>query len=129
MSVNALTGKRLTDRDIAKRYGFALLQALNSECRGSGYRWQDGGDFSRAMWPALEKRLNKSRIPVLIGLNGPVFSPSGRGHIVTLLSIDGESVRYADPADGRIKVTTRREIERAGGHPDGKFLFYATRIP
>lgn len=126
MGINALTGKRLTDADIHRRYGFSLLSALNSECRGSGYRWVDGGDFRRKDWPCLEKRLNQERTPVLIGLNGPSFSPSGRGHIVTLLSIEGEKVRYADPADGKVKITTRRAIEQAPPHPDGKFFFYAT---
>jgi hypothetical protein len=127
MGVNSLTGKRLTDRDIHNRYGFGLLQALNCESKSAGYRWHDGGNFSRKNWAALEKRLNKERTPVLMGLNGPSFSPSGRGHIVTLLSIDGQKVRYADPADGTIKVTTRRAIEQARPHPDGKFFFYAAR--
>lgn len=127
MSVNALTGKRLTDGDIDRKYGFGLLSALNGESRGSGYSWRDGGNFSAKNWPALEKRLNKERTPVLIGLSGPTFSPSGRGHIVTLLSIDGEKVRYADPADGKVKTTTRRAIEQAPPHPDGKFFFYASK--
>lgn len=127
MSVNYLTGKRLTDRDIDRRYGFGLLHALKTESKGSGYTWYDAGNFSKKSWPMLEKRLNKERTPVLIGLNGPVFSPSGRGHIITLLSIDGDTVRYADPGDGQIKTTTRRAIEQAGGHPDGKFLFCTVR--
>jgi hypothetical protein len=127
MGINSLTGKRLTDRDIHNRYGFGLLQALNCESKSAGYRWHDGGNFSKKNWAALEKRLNKERTPVLMGLNGPSFSPSGRGHIVTLLSIDGQKVRYADPADGTIKVTTRRAIEQARPHPDGKFFFYAAR--
>jgi hypothetical protein len=129
MGINALTGKTLTDRDIDAGYGFQLLRALNEECKKVGYRWRDGGNFTPKCWPALEKRLNKERTPVLIGLNGPTFSPSGRGHIVTLLSIDGQKVRYADPADGRIKVTSRKAIEQAPPHRDGKFFFYAARTP
>ena len=127
MAVNSLTGKSLTDRDINKRYGFGLLSALNSESRGSGYKWRDGGNFNAGKWSLLEQKLNKDKTPVLIGLNGPQFSPSGRGHIVTLMSVNGSQVKYADPADGKIKTTTRQAIERAPSHPDGKFIFYANR--
>ena len=127
MAVNSLTGKSLNDKDINRRYGFGLLAALNGESRGSGYSWRDGGNFSAGKWSLLEKKLNKEKTPVLIGLNGPQFSPSGRGHIVTLLSVDGKKVRYADPADGKIKTTTRQAIERAPSHPDGKFIFYANK--
>ena len=127
MAVNALTGKHLTDHDIASKYGLGLLGALNNETRSSGYRWTDGGNFSKKNWASLEKRLNQEHTPVIMGLSGPTFSPSGRGHIVTLLSIDGNKVRYADPADGSIKTTTRQAIEQAPGHPQGKFFFYASK--
>jgi len=127
MAVNSLTGKSLNDKDINKRYGFGLLSALNGESRASGYSWRDGGNFTAGKWGLLEKKLNKEKTPVLIGLNGPKFSPSGRGHIVTLLSVNGNSVKYADPADGKIKTTTRQAIERAPSHPDGKFIFYANK--
>jgi hypothetical protein len=127
MAVNSLTGKSLTDRDISKRYGFGLLSALNGESRGSGYSWRDGGNFNSGKWSLLEQKLNKEKTPVIIGLNGPQFSPSGRGHIVTLMSVNGNQVKYADPADGKIKTTTRQAIERAPSHPDGKFIFYAKR--
>jgi hypothetical protein len=127
MAVNSLTGKSLTDRDINNRYGFGLLSALNGESRGSGYRWRDGGNFSAGKWSVLEQKLNKEKTPVIIGLNGPNFSPSGRGHIVTLLSVNGNQVKYADPADGKVKTTTRQAIERAPSHPDGKFIFYANK--
>ncbi len=129
VSVNALTGKRLTDRDIDLRYGFGLLNALNSESKSAGYRWRDGGNFQAKNWPTLEKKLNQEKTPVLMGLNGPEFSPSGRGHIVTLLGLDGVKVRYMDPADGKVKVTTKEAIEKAAPHPDGKFFFYASKIP
>lgn len=127
MAVNSLTGKSLTDADIARKHGFSLLSALNSESKASGFRWRDGGNFKAKDWATLEKKLNKERTPVIMGLNGPTFSPSGRGHIVTLLSVDGDRVRYADPADGKIKTTTRQVIERSPGHPQGKFFFYAAR--
>lgn len=129
VSVNALTGKKLTDRDVDRRYGFALLKALNSESKVAGYRWSDGGDFQAKDWPILEKKLNKEKTPVLMGLNGSEFSPSGRGHIITLLGLDGGKVRYMDPADGKVKFTTRGAINKAASHPDGKFFFYASKIP
>lgn len=127
MCVNSLTGKKLTDQDIHAKYGFGLLSALNGESRGSGYTWSDAGDLSAKSWPTLEKKLNQEKTPVMIGLNGQ-FSPSGRGHIVTLLSIEGEKVTYADPADGKIKTTTKQAIEKAPPHPDGKFLFVANKV-
>lgn len=128
VSVNALTGKNLSDRDIDRRYGFGLLNALNSESKSAGYRWRDGGNFQAKNWPILEKKLNREKTPVLIGLNGPQFSPSGRGHIVTLLGLEGPKVRYMDPADGKVKFTTRKAIETAAPHPDGKFFFYASKV-
>lgn len=127
MAVNSLTGQHLTDRDIARKHGFNLLGALNAESRGSGYSWKDGGDFNPKQWPLLQRKLNQEKTPVLIGLNGPNFSKSGRGHIVTLLSINGDQVRYADPADGTVKRTSRQAIEAAPAHPDGKFIFYAQK--
>lgn len=127
MCVNALTGKKLTDKDINGRYGFGLLSALNAESRSAGYKWTDGGNFSAKNWPSLERRLNQEKTPVMIGLNGQ-FSPSGRGHIVTLLSVDGDKVTYADPANGKVKTTTKKAIEQAPPHPDGKFFFYASKV-
>lgn len=128
MAVNALTGKSLSDRDVNRKYGFSLLHALRSESGQSGFHWRDAGNFSRSKWSTLERKLNREKTPVLIGLSGPRFSPSGRGHIVTLLSVQGDRVQYADPADGKIKFTTRRAIESAPPHPDGKFLFVADRL-
>ena len=126
MSVNCLTGRKLTDKDINSKHGFGLLSALNKESRGSGYKWSDNGNFSNKSWPGIERRLNQEKTPILIGLNGQ-FSASGRGHIVTLMSIDGNKVTYADPADGKVKTTTKQAIESAPGHPDGKFMFVASK--
>lgn len=127
MAVNSLTGKNLTDRDINRRHGFGLLNALNYESRGSGYTWRDAGNFQAKNWPTLEKKLNGDKTPVIIGLNGPNFSRSGRGHIITLLSVDGDRVKYADPADGKIKYTTKQAISSAPPHPNGKFFMLASR--
>ncbi len=127
MAVNSLTGGSLDDRDINRKHGFSLLTALRSESRPAGYTWTDGGDFQSRDWRLLEKKLNGEKTPVIMGLNGPNFSPSGRGHIVTLLSVNGKTVSYADPADGKIKTTTKSAIESAPGHPQGKFFFYASK--
>lgn len=126
MAVNRLTGKSLKDTDIANNYGYGLLSALNGESKGAGYRWRDGGNFSPSKWKLLEKKLNQEKTPVIMGLNGS-FSPSGRGHIITLLAVEGDKVKYADPADGTIKTTSRQAIENAPGHPQGKFFFYASK--
>lgn len=128
MSINYLTGKKLTDMDINAKFGLGLLSALKEESRGSGYDWFDNGNFSKNSWPAMERRLNQEKTPIVIGLNGPHFSPSGKGHIVTLISINGDKVTYADPADGTIKTTTKRAIENAPAHPDGKFMYVASKV-
>ena len=105
MAVNALTGQNLTDYDINNKYGFELLNALNSECGKAGYNWKDGGD-----------------------LNGPEFTPSGRGHIVTIVKTEGDTVTIADPATGELRTTTKQAMNTAPQHPDGNFVFYANRI-
>lgn len=128
MAVNSLTGKNLTDADVNRKHGFGLLSALRSESRSAGYTWKDGGNFQAKHWATVEKKLNREKTPVIMGLNGPTFSRSGRGHIVTLLSIDGDQVRYADPADGKIKTVSKKTIENAPGHPHGKFFFYASKV-
>lgn len=128
MCINYLTGKKLTDKDINAKFGLGLLSALRQESRGSGYDWFDNGNFSKQSWPAMERRLNQEKTPIVIGLSGPRFSPSGSGHIVTLMAINGDNVTYADPADGLIKTTTKQAIEKAPAHPDGKFMFVASKV-
>lgn len=127
MAINALTGQHLTDMDIQHRYGFALLQALNQECQGSGYRWLDLGDLTRDNWPQVARVLEQS-LPVIIGLNGPEFSPSGRGHIITLTAIDQNHINYADPATGTMATTTLESLLSAPPHPDGKFIFLPDKV-
>ena len=128
MAVNSLTGKKLTDADINRNHGFSLLSALKSESRGSGYTWRDGGNFKSKDWKTLETKLNGEKTPVIMGLNGSTFSPSGRGHIITLLAIQGDKVKYADPADGKVKTVSKQVLESAPGHPHGKFFFYASKV-
>lgn len=117
MAINALTARHLTDVDVDQRYGFALLAALNAEC--PDHRWVDGGDLDSFTWPILETHL-----PVILGVNGPEFSPSGRGHIITLTTITANQVTFADPATGTFRTTTREALLAAPAHPDGKFFFY-----
>lgn len=126
MAVNSLKGTSLRDTDIHRRYGFGLLGALNAESASVGVKWKDAGNFSAPKWPVIEGAL-KQRMPVVIGLNGPEFSPTGRGHIVTIVAIEGDKVSFADPAKGVIRETSRRNIERAPAHPHGKFLFVPSR--
>lgn len=127
MAVNALTGKNLRDTDIDRRYGFELLRALNDESRQAGWSWHDGGVIGPDRWDLIAHKVNVEKTPVIVALNGPEFSPSGRGHIVTIIGVEGEQVTYADPADGTIKTTTRQAMNQAPPHPDGNFIFYASR--
>ena len=127
MCVNAITDQNLTDADIDRMYGFALLQALNSECRERGFEWLDGGNLTTANYRRLAGVLQQ-KLPVILGLNGPEFSPSGRGHIITLTALKNDQITFADPASGTFRTTTRPRILVAPPHPDGKFFFYPRRL-
>jgi hypothetical protein len=125
MAVNTLTGKNWTDSTVNSNFGYDLIGALNSGTAKQGMVWRDR-DFSKKSWPLIEDRLKRGR-PVVMGLNGPMFSPSGRGHIITLLGTKGDKVIFADPATGQRRVCTKADIENAPNHPDGKFFFYASK--
>lgn len=127
MAVNALTGQNLTDHDINSRYGFELLNGLNAECNKAGYTWKDGGDLNASSWELIDHKVNKEKTPVIVALNGPEFSPSGRGHIVTIVKTEGDTVTFADPATGALRTTTKEAMNTAPQHPDGNFVFYANR--
>lgn len=127
MCVNAITDQVLTDADIDRLYGFALLQALNAECRERGFEWLDGGNLTSANFRRLAGVLEQ-KLPVILGLNGPEFSPSGRGHIITLTALKSDQITFADPASGTFRTTTRARILVAPPHPDGKFFFYPRRL-
>lgn len=124
MAVNALTGKKLTDGDVAERWGYQLLQALNGEC--PDHTWTDGGNLTPASWVTIEAKTARG-LPVLIGLNGPLFSHSGRGHIVLITKVEGDKVTFADPAQGEFRQVSKSDMEAAPPHPDGKFLFWAEK--
>lgn len=125
MAVNTLTGKNWTDSTVNSNFGYDLIGALNSGTAKQGMVWRDR-DFSKKSWPLIEDRLKRGR-PVVMGLNGPMFSPSGRGHIITLLGTKGDKVIFADPATGKRRICTKADIENAPNHPDGKFFFYASK--
>lgn len=127
MSINSLTGKQLRDYDIDSQYGFELLNALNAESRDAGYSWHDAGEVSADAWNLIDRKVNQERTPVIVGLNGPEFSPSGRGHIVTIIKTEGDTVHFADPATGEVRTSTKQAMNTAPSHPDGNFIFYATR--
>lgn len=129
MSLNALTGKNtLTDMDIDTHYGFRLLDALKNESREVGYDWRDAGNIDANSWSLIDQKVNNEGLPVIVALNGPEFSPSGRGHIVTIVKTEGDTVTYADPADGQMKTTTKQNMTNAPDHPDGNFIFVADNI-
>jgi predicted double-glycine peptidase len=128
MSINALTGKNLNDNDINAKYGYELLNALKSESASAGYTWKDGGEINPNCWEMIEHKVNNEKTPVIVALNGPEFSASGRGHIVTIVKVDGDKVTYADPNGGVTRTTTKQNMNAAPSHPDGNFIFYADRM-
>lgn len=128
MCINSLTGQNLTDTDIDARYGFGLLNALKSESVSSGYDWRDNGNLNADSWALIDQKVNQEKLPVIVALNGPEFSPSGRGHIVTIIKTEGDNVTYADPADGTVKTTSKYNMQTAPSHPDGNFVFVADRL-
>lgn len=77
MAINSVTRQSLTDADISSRYGFGLLNALNTECRASGYTWQDSRRTS-ASWDRIQANLRPDT-PVIIGVGYPFSSGPGRG--------------------------------------------------
>lgn len=127
MAINSITGQNLTDMDIDKKYGFELLKALNGESQNAGVTWRDGGTITPGSWGLIEQKVNQEQMPVIVALNGPEFSPSGRGHIVTITKIEGDTVYFADPAQGVIRTTTKDKMNTAPSHPDGNFIFYGTK--
>lgn len=128
MCINSLTGQSLTDMDIDQKYGFGLLNALKSESAASGYDWRDNGNLTADSWATIDQKVNQEKLPVVVALNGPEFSPSGRGHIVTIIKTEGDNVTYADPADGTTKTTSKYNMQTAPSHPDGNFVFVADRL-
>lgn len=128
MALNTITGKNFNDMDIDRNYGFHLLDALKSESRPAGYDWNDAGNITADSWSMIDRKVNQEKLPVIVALNGPEFSPSGRGHIVTIIKTDADTVTYADPADGQIKTTQKSNMNNAPSHPDGNFLFVANKM-
>lgn len=124
-TLSFLTGKKWTATGVARRYGYHLFAALQRETRGLGLHWKDR-DFTPRLWAVMEAKVRRGR-PVLMGLNGPTFSPSGRGHIVALVGFHGDLVHYWDPACGKIRCLPKSEFERASGHPQGKFVWFACK--
>lgn len=125
MSINALMGSRLTDRDIDRKYGFCLLDALTTESRLAGYRWHDAGDIGPENEALIKAKLDQG-LPVILALNGLPFSANGRGTIVTLVSYCQDSFSYADPVEGNFKLTDWQSLISAPRHPDGNFVFVPT---
>lgn len=122
-----ITGKLLRDYDMPTYGGqLSLFAALPG--------WSDP-DFSSSYWPNIEKSINAG-YPVVIGLNGLPFSSTGRGHIVLIVGIEGDTVFYHDPngnaagngaspsgLDVNVFKASKSLFNSQHGHPQGKFLF------
>lgn len=120
MVVTAFGGKVVDDYWVDGNYGFGLLNCLNNNT--GDLNWGDAGDFKPAMWNDIYASL-KNGHPVIIGLNGPEFSPSGYGHILLIVAMDGDKVTLADPNGGYWRVETKKTIESCPPHTEGKFVF------
>jgi hypothetical protein len=130
-AINFITGKSLDDRAFNAQYGFSLLGGLNAETKGAGVSWSDAGNLGPQNADAMRAKVQGALaqgLPVVIGLNGPEFSPSGSGHIVTItgLSPDG-TVSFMDPNGGRTRTTRWENMVGAPSHPDGNFVFVPSR--
>jgi hypothetical protein len=123
MAINAITGKNFTEGDFVGKYGFGLLNGLNSEVANNGVQYVDQGNVAPNKWGMVEKAVNELGLPVMFAANGPNFSPSGRGHIMLMTKVDGDKVTIADPAGGVKRTVSKAAIENAPSHPDGNFLF------
>ena len=125
-AINFFTGGSQDDLDFEQDNGLNLLYGLNKGTSESGVTWRDAGNVGEGNIDETIEKLRKG-YPVVIGLNGPKFSPSGRGHIVTLTGADEEgNITYADSADGTIKTTNRQELLEAESHP---CLLYTSPSP
>lgn len=120
MSINYLGARNVDDYWVNQQYGYNLLGALNEN--SGGKKWADVGNFNPNMWDSIYNSIKKG-FPVIIGLNGPEFSPSGYGHIVMIVSIDGNNVGIADPNGGVWRMATKQLIETCPDHTEGKFVF------
>lgn len=120
MAINALTGKDLDDFGFNARHGFELLEGLRAEC--PHWEWWDQGNIGPDNWDDLEACLRAGGLAIAAG-NGPLFSASGRGHIVCVYKLTDQLVAFADPNGGLFRSVTRKEWEGAVQHPQGNFLF------
>jgi lysozyme len=120
MAINLLGGKHVDDLWVQDHYGYGLLPALNEN--SGGKKWVDVGNFTASMWPAIRENLLEG-CPTIIGLNGPEFSPSGYGHILLIVSVEGNNVGLADPNGGKFRQVSKSLVENCPAHTDGKFVF------
>lgn len=131
MAINALMSPNpsLDDYAISARYGFALLESLNSECKPK-YTWVDlfpnsigKIKFTVDLWSKLT-HATENGFPIVIGLSGE-FSITGHGHIILIYKIIGDQVTFADPAQGINRTVSKSRIEAGQGYPQGTFIFIA----
>ncbi|MBT9586765.1 WXG100 family type VII secretion target [bacterium] len=119
MAINAITGSKLSDFDLPE--GCSLLTELNRHTQDTGLQWNDV-NLNPDNWQKIEAAVGQG-LPVVVGLNGE-FSHTGRGHVVTIVGIEGDKVTYADPATGTFRETTRQRMLDAEQYPQGSFIMY-----
>jgi hypothetical protein len=117
--VNKLMGTSLVDTDISSQLQMELVTRTKLKWESPNFDQKN----PNKTWSLIQSSLDRG-IPVIIGLGGQ-FSASGYGHIIPIIGIQGDYVYYMDPADSKnpFKKVTKKDIEDAPGHTQGKFLF------
>lgn len=111
MLINYFNDKSIDDLWIDNRYGFGLMYALETEI---------GASF-------LDLNLSREAIktafcPFILGAGYPLSS-TGRGHIVAIESVVGETVTFCDPADGKRRTQSIDYFLNCEAYPQGSFIF------
>lgn len=122
MAVNTITGQNLDDGQFRLRHGMDLLGGLNAET--PKFIWRDRDRPRPDLWPEVMAALQNG-CPAIAFLNGPEFSPSGRGHVVCIIGLTSQTVIFADPNGGRLRELPKAEFEHAKEYPQGNALYIA----
>lgn len=126
MAVNTITGTNYNDLTWDARhrnkYGVDLFSSLQQDC--PKHNWKDVGRPRPEVWQEVLNSL-AAGCPAVCGVNGPDFSPSGRGHIVCIIGVTTTTVIFADPNGGELRELARERFEQAQEYPQGNFIFLA----
>jgi len=117
MLINYFTGKNVDDVWVDQKYGFSLMYALETE---TNKKFLDLNLTS--------SNLSSAVCPFILGAGYPLSS-TGRGHIVAIESISGDSVTYCDPADGQRKTKSSSYFLNCEQYPQGSFIFSLPSLP